>query len=626
MKNKRFAFFAALLAALLLCFPAPISVKGAEAFSESATVQAYDALVAYCRMNEGLSPFYVLDQGETAHTIISEKDKSVSRAQRLAADIVAYKQKQNGVSSPQAWLDSELVRQAGNTAEWYVLALRQSGKYDFSAYRNALLAFLQKGAPATVQTKQKFALALLAAGDRDSDYVAAVLEEPLDKQGIMAQIYGLHLLNNGLKSARYTAEDLVNKLLSLCLSDGGWAVMGKTADVDVTAMVLQALAPHKNDPAVKAAIDRALNLLSGRQQEAGDFASMGVRNAESTAQVMLALSALGVDCASDSRFIKNKNTVFDGLEQYRNADGSFSHTAAVPAKGNQNTAVGGQNASSAASSSKAESGKSSVSSSTKTDEKASVSPGYVTSAEESISPPVSSGTTDSKPVSSYAEKGLTTSEINQTEEQTEAPENHMKTAVKKTAGYKPFACAVVLILAVLSAVFLLVFKKWNRKNALALCGVTAFLLLFILLTNFQTAKQYRAVAEKQNVVGSVTLSIDCHTVADQAENVPADGLLLPETTFFIEEGETVCDILLEAAKTYDIQIEKKGANGMVYIAGIAYLYECQFGDLSGWVYHVNGESPFVGCDHYVLSDGDKIEWFYTLDLGVDVGNTFTEEE
>ena len=57
---------------------------------------------------------------------------------------------------------------------------------------------------------------------------------------------------------------------------------------------------------------------------------------------------------------------------------------------------------------------------------------------------------------------------------------------------------------------------------------------------------------------------------------------------------------------------------MVYIEGIAYLYEFDYGDLSGWIYHINGAVPSVGCGKYILSDGDRVEWLYTLDLGEDV--------
>ena len=53
-------------------------------------------------------------------------------------------------------------------------------------------------------------------------------------------------------------------------------------------------------------------------------------------------------------------------------------------------------------------------------------------------------------------------------------------------------------------------------------------------------------------------------------------------------------------------------------------YEYDFGDLSGWVYHVNGISPSRGCGDYVLSDGDRIEWLYTCELGHDLDEVYEE--
>ena len=57
---------------------------------------------------------------------------------------------------------------------------------------------------------------------------------------------------------------------------------------------------------------------------------------------------------------------------------------------------------------------------------------------------------------------------------------------------------------------------------------------------------------------------------------------------------------------------------MAYIRGIAYIYELEYGDLSGWIYRVNGESPSVGCGSYILSDGDRIVWHYSLEQGEDI--------
>ncbi len=55
-----------------------------------------------------------------------------------------------------------------------------------------------------------------------------------------------------------------------------------------------------------------------------------------------------------------------------------------------------------------------------------------------------------------------------------------------------------------------------------------------------------------------------------------------------------------------------------YIEGIANLYEFDCGELSGWMYKVNGWFPNYGCSRYQLKAGDKVEWVYTCDLGVDV--------
>jgi hypothetical protein len=56
----------------------------------------------------------------------------------------------------------------------------------------------------------------------------------------------------------------------------------------------------------------------------------------------------------------------------------------------------------------------------------------------------------------------------------------------------------------------------------------------------------------------------------------------------------------------------------VYIEGINNLYEFDAGELSGWIYRVNGEVPGFGISQYALKSGDAVEIIYTLDLGRDV--------
>ena len=125
-----------------------------------------------------------------------------------------------------------------------------------------------------------------------------------------------------------TREKLIETILGAALEDGGWTLSGTKADPDMTAMAIQALAPYyKTNETVKAAVDKALDVLSGLQQGDGGFGSWGTINSESCAQVIVALTALGIDPTADSRFVKNGNTVLDALAGFYVTGGGFRHTA-----------------------------------------------------------------------------------------------------------------------------------------------------------------------------------------------------------------------------------------------------------------------------------------------------------
>ncbi len=95
------------------------------------------------------------------------------------------------------------------------------------------------------------------------------------------------------------------------LSDGGFSLDGSGgSDPDITAMVIQALAPYYTDshPDVRAVVDKAVARLAALQNAAGGFKSWGSINSESVCQTIIALCAIGIDIDTDSRFIKNGNT------------------------------------------------------------------------------------------------------------------------------------------------------------------------------------------------------------------------------------------------------------------------------------------------------------------------------
>ena len=123
-----------------------------------------------------------------------------------------------------------------------------------------------------------------------------------------------------------TREGLVAEILAYQCSDGGWALMGDESDVDMTAMALTSLAPYQEETDVKAAVDAALVYLSDAQQEDGGFISWGEPNSESCSQVIVALTALGIDPAADSRFVKNGASPLDGLCAFACEGGGFCHS------------------------------------------------------------------------------------------------------------------------------------------------------------------------------------------------------------------------------------------------------------------------------------------------------------
>ena len=119
-----------------------------------------------------------------------------------------------------------------------------------------------------------------------------------------------------------------------------------------------------------------------------------------------------------------------------------------------------------------------------------------------------------------------------------------------------------------------------------------------------------------------TISISCSTINDnigwldpeKVELVPEDGWILRpvEVTFY--EGESVFNILARTCKQNGIHLEFQNTPmyNSAYIEGINNLYEFDCGNISGWMYSVNGESASVGCGSYRLKDGDVIIWEYTL--------------
>jgi hypothetical protein len=126
-----------------------------------------------------------------------------------------------------------------------------------------------------------------------------------------------------------------------------------------------------------------------------------------------------------------------------------------------------------------------------------------------------------------------------------------------------------------------------------------------------------------------TLSITCKTILDnmdkfdkdKLEVLPKDGVIYKAQKITFYEGESVFDVLLREVRKNKIhmEFEMTPIYNSNYIEGIHNLYEFDCGELSGWMYKVNGWFPNYGCSRYMLKNKDIIDWIYTCDLGRDIG-------
>ena len=224
-----------------------------------------------------------------------------------------------------------------------VIGLARSGRTVPAGYYGNVVDYVKAKADANerlhrakVTDNARVILALTAIGKDVTNVGGHNLLKGLDnmayvqKQGINGPIWTLIALDshNYPTMGDVTREKLIQVILDAQLPDGGWDLSAENADTDMTAMAIQALAPYYNtNETVKAAVDKALEALSTMQRGDGGFGSWGTVNSESCAQVIVALTALGIDPATDSRFVKNGSTVLGALAGFYVDGGGFKHTA-----------------------------------------------------------------------------------------------------------------------------------------------------------------------------------------------------------------------------------------------------------------------------------------------------------
>lgn len=246
------------------------------------------------------------------------------------------------------WMQSEVPEPGFGSVggEWLAMGLARSELEGMEEY---LLGYGERVAAHTAQLggilhAKKYTeysrtiLAWTAIGREATDVGGFNLLTPLADfeqtvfQGINGPIYALIALDCGgyeipenvANSTQATRDMYVDYIVNAESPDGGWSMAGGPAEIDITAMVLQALAKYQDRPDVAAAVERGLELLSQQQNVNGGFSDGNGETSEAISQTIVALTELGISL-DDSRFVKNGNTLKDALLRFQMENGSFRH-------------------------------------------------------------------------------------------------------------------------------------------------------------------------------------------------------------------------------------------------------------------------------------------------------------
>lgn len=319
-------------------------------------IETVEDLIDAIGANVTLDSEAAITAAKSAYDALSDEDKALVDADKvdaLTAAIIKLNQLKHAdlmanldtiyktTGDFMATLGTPTVNSTGG--EWMVIGLARSGRTVPAGYYDNVVEYVKAKAdanerlhPAKVTDNARVILALTAIGKDVTNVGGHNLLKGLDNmdyvqtQDINGPIFTLIALDshNYPTMGDVTREKLIQVILDAQLPDGGWNLSGENADPDMTAMAIQALAPYyKTNETVKAAVDKALEALSALQRTDGGFGSWGTVNSESCAQVIVALTALGIDPTADSRFVKNGHTVLDALAGFYVTGGGFRHTA-----------------------------------------------------------------------------------------------------------------------------------------------------------------------------------------------------------------------------------------------------------------------------------------------------------
>ena len=490
-------------------------------------------------------------------------------------------------------------------AEWTIFGLARAGynaPADFyEEYYSSVIKTVEKEAAKlenrfdnSVTDTQRLALALTAIGKDPGDVGGVNLLDfnwnkeknfpGIKPDGILGNRQGSNELIFALlaveandqftqpKDASITKEQMITRLIAEYQNeDGGFGLSdNKSSSVDMTAMAIQALSKHQDMPAAKAATDKALVKLSSSQGTNGDYGS-----SESTSQVILALTEMGIDPQKDERFIKGGESLLDGQLQYIQEDGSFAHS------------FGGN--------------------------------GNVIATDQAFYTLVALDRFYKKKNSLYNMSDVVFDVVTGNEEVTSIKLSSSPSDL--TVGNKVKLVATVLPSAADQS------TTWTSSNkAIATVsdegivkGLTAgTATITVTSNNGKTATSVVTVVNaapptaEPEVKKTIGFSVETRTIGK--------GDIIGDTTVEIKDGDTAFTLLKRQLDAKNITIRYIGLGSTLYVQAINGLGEFDEGQGSGWMYSVNGIFPDYSAGLYKLKEGDKLRWRYTTNLGADLNN------
>lgn len=278
-------------------------------------------------------------QKQNQRQVVPQGKYTVAQISEAIQGIMAQKRSALGLSETDNLLSGDELTYAGSSAtDWLPIGLSRCGvEDDYDSYLAALQTYVEqkyrepdKLDRVKATEWHRISLSVLACGgdpthfgkDADGNDINLIADGVYDRgktvdigaQGLNGWLWGLITLDsmkyNIPAGSSYTRTEMIKKILSFQLPDDGFNLrfaQGSTADPDITAMAIQALAPYYRNATfnVKDPVDKALDCLSKLQLDTGDFRSWGTRNSESVSQIIVSLCSIGVDPQNDSRFIKN---------------------------------------------------------------------------------------------------------------------------------------------------------------------------------------------------------------------------------------------------------------------------------------------------------------------------------